>query len=171
MFYNLQNNCMLSLQDFKKQEVDNKWENFIFSSTKLWWKNIDEKLPRTVSLTIPTDTRAAFALIINSSMVSGFSDKHPGGTTGKSSWKLNLSYFPTISSLFSYFFFILLYYANLKCSQITLSEEDYKNLLHYSFIHHHQGLLPKSTIIIISTQGWSCPGKHKKGEWNTINRG
>lgn len=47
-----------------------------------------EKVPRTESLTIPTATRAAFALMIKSWTVSGFSDEHPGGTTGRVSWKL-----------------------------------------------------------------------------------
>lgn len=47
----------------------------------------DKMLPRTVSLTIPTDTRAALAFIMNSCIVSGFSDEHPGGTTGRTSWK------------------------------------------------------------------------------------
>lgn len=42
-------------------------------------------LPRVVSLTIPTDTSAAFALMIKSLIVSGLSDTHPGGTTGRES--------------------------------------------------------------------------------------
>ena len=42
-------------------------------------------LPRTESLTIPTDTRAAFAWIMKSWTVSGLSDEHPGGTTGRES--------------------------------------------------------------------------------------
>jgi hypothetical protein len=51
-----------------------------------------KKIPRTESLTIPTETRAAFAFVINSWTVSGFSEEHPGGTTGRVSWKLNFSY-------------------------------------------------------------------------------
>jgi len=43
------------------------------------------ELPRTVSLTIPTDTRAALACTIKSRIVSGLSDEHPGGTTGRES--------------------------------------------------------------------------------------
>ena len=37
------------------------------------------------SLTMPTDTRAAFALDIKSLIDSGFSVEHPGGTTGRES--------------------------------------------------------------------------------------
>lgn len=59
---------------------------FIFHIQPHQRKTTTSTLPRTVSLTIPTDTRAAFALIIKSSTVSGFSDEHPGGKTGKLSW-------------------------------------------------------------------------------------
>ena len=48
-----------------------------------------EKLPRIASLTIPTDTREAFAFIIKSWIVSGLSGKHPGGTTGRESLEEN----------------------------------------------------------------------------------
>lgn len=50
----------------------------------LYLRVINE-LPRIVSLTIPTDTRAAFACAIKSLIVSGLSDEHPGGTTGRES--------------------------------------------------------------------------------------
>lgn len=46
------------------------------------------ELPRMVSLTIPTDIRAAFACIIKPLIVSGLSEKHPGGTTGRVSCKV-----------------------------------------------------------------------------------
>jgi hypothetical protein len=36
-----------------------------------------------VSLSIPTDSRAAVACILKSLVVSGVSDKDPGGTTGE----------------------------------------------------------------------------------------
>lgn len=49
-------------------------------------------LPRSVSLTIPTETRAALALARKSWIVSGFSDEHPGGTTGRESWKETKDY-------------------------------------------------------------------------------
>lgn len=45
----------------------------------------NKRLPRTVSLTIPTEIRAAFPLTIKSCIVSGFSEEHPGGTTGRDS--------------------------------------------------------------------------------------
>lgn len=42
-------------------------------------------LPGTVSLIIPTELRAALPFSMKSSIVSGLSDEHPGGTTGRGS--------------------------------------------------------------------------------------
>jgi hypothetical protein len=114
-----------------------------------------KKIPRTESLTIPTDTRAAFAFIIKSWTVSGFSDEHPGGTTGRVSWKLNFSYsqqylalhFSTINLAWRE---ILKYY----------QEKGDEHLLHNPSIHHRQSLFPIRTIIIVSTQWRPCPEKH-----------